>query len=820
MKKTRLLLVILASQAIFTVSGQKLVTTYQSPLPIRAAYISAILAQPDGKILIGGDIAFYRTERVHNLIRLNDDGSLDETFSYNGADEFMITHLKLLASGEMIALARKLDSYDFLLHNDAKLIKIGGDGSILQEVAVQDHSRVFAVDEDGKIITGYETLMRYNNDLTPDDAFNSNFSANGPVNAAAMTGDKILVAGRFSEVNGMPNNDLVKLNADGTLDNSFNAGTGTDDYIGALTVQPDGKILLGECYINSFNNIQAGGMLRLEADGSIDPGFQPPTLNGGVSKVLVTADGIYAAAFLQINGEAKDRFYRLHISDGNLDANFPPVELDEFGAFSFVVDVANDQLIANNTQAHGNVFGLSKINTSGSYDNTFVPEVSRYGTIRLADIFQGKMLVAGDFIRMNGIETYGVARLTLNGQLDETFRLKDNKGEVHQIKVLDDDNLLVSTYKHFFKLDAVGNEKPDFNWTQFKNLYQIVKFKVLPDGKIMAADANLIYRLNSNGSEDTSFDVTGLCCAASTAFDFDMQGDKVIYGSEFSELGGISVNRLARLDLQGVVDPTFNPGSGPTGTVSLIKVLKNQEIIVGGFFTEMDGKPLTLSLVKLSPDGALDTEFYNNLNENPYMPWDIVFSRKVEQLGSKIYFQHRTGIAAISTDGKVDMNFNIPAVVSAVADIITLTESPGGGRIKTDSAFLFTVGNFKLNGANSPSFVLKMKVNTDISSNPDGPSDITTGLGESAAGRSTFKIEAYPHPAKDNLSFKVSEPAGILHATVVDLSGRKYIDTTVSAPGVNDTGQIELQSIPSGFYILRLTNEKGKTGFAKFVKVR
>lgn len=57
---------------------------FNEPLPIRPAKIQCIKVLSDGKILLGGDIAFYKTTPVNNLIRLNSDYTLDNSFSFSG----------------------------------------------------------------------------------------------------------------------------------------------------------------------------------------------------------------------------------------------------------------------------------------------------------------------------------------------------------------------------------------------------------------------------------------------------------------------------------------------------------------------------------------------------------------------------------------------------------------------------------------------------------------------------------------------------------------------------------------------------------------
>ena len=120
-----------------------------------------------------------------------------------------------------------------------------------------------------------------------DTSFNP--GANGSVCALAVQPDgKILVGGDFTTLGGggtgtTPRNRIGRLNADGSLDTSFNPGANGGVY--ALAVQPDGKILVG----GDFTTLGGGGtgtttrncIGRLNADGSLDTSFNPGA-NGDV----------------------------------------------------------------------------------------------------------------------------------------------------------------------------------------------------------------------------------------------------------------------------------------------------------------------------------------------------------------------------------------------------------------------------------------------------------------------------------------------------------------------------------------------------------
>ena len=79
----------------------------------------------------------------------------------------------------------------------------------------------------------------------PDTPFNTNLGTGlgGTAQVIAVQPDgKIVVGGNFAEVAGVPTpHELLRLNADGTVDTAFNVhlGAGFDGDVRAVLVQPD-----------------------------------------------------------------------------------------------------------------------------------------------------------------------------------------------------------------------------------------------------------------------------------------------------------------------------------------------------------------------------------------------------------------------------------------------------------------------------------------------------------------------------------------------------------------------------------------------------
>ena len=118
---------------------------------------------------------------------------------------------------------------------------------------------------------------------------------------------------------GVAQNDLARLNTDGSWDATFNVNT--DSYVTptCIAVQSDGKILVGGTSLRHLNR-----------DGSPDPDFQDTVLvyergTPRVSSMAIQSDGriVIGGAFTNVNGNARNNLARLK-ADGTVDEEFNP----------------------------------------------------------------------------------------------------------------------------------------------------------------------------------------------------------------------------------------------------------------------------------------------------------------------------------------------------------------------------------------------------------------------------------------------------------------------------------------------------------------
>jgi uncharacterized delta-60 repeat protein len=371
--------------------------------------VYAVALQPDGKALLGGEFTFVNDTGRHRIARLHTDGSLDTGFENGppGPHEFNSVNSHFV--------------YGVAAQPDGKVV-IGGDFTSVHGVL---RSRIARLNSDGTLDTGFQNGM----------AGASVVAGGITVNAVAVQPDgKVLMGGRFSTVNGVARSGIARLNTDGSLDTTFQNGmaglTLTVTPAAALALQPDGKVVVGG-FFTTVNGVARTNIARLNADGSLDTTFQNGMAgaNGVVFALALQLDGkvLIGGFFTTVNGTARSGIARLN-SDGSLDTGFqngmagaslPRVE-------SISVQTDGRVLIGG---GFGTVNGVSRIHlarlqTDGSLDTTFLNGLAGpNGSV--ADLLvqpDSKVLVGGTFSSINGVARFRIARVNTDGSLDTTFQ--------------------------------------------------------------------------------------------------------------------------------------------------------------------------------------------------------------------------------------------------------------------------------------------------------------------------------------------------------------------------------------------------------------
>lgn len=287
--------------------------------------VTCVALAPDGDILVGGTFTAYDGTTRDRLARLNGDGTLDTAFDpgsgFNGPVFAVAVQSdgKVIVGGSFTTFASAHDGIKRLNTDGTLDGTFGGSGGfngVVQALSLQADGKVIA----GGTFTAYAgsscigvALLSDTGILDPGFSIGTGF--NGQVNCvAAIAGGKIIVGGFFTDFNGTTRNRIARINADGSIDASFDPGTGFDSPTYAVTALSSSHLLVGGSF-TQFNGTQRSRIARLNNDGTLDTDFDPP---GGCTNTVFglapTLDeaGVYlGGAFLTVNGTGRIRIARL-----------------------------------------------------------------------------------------------------------------------------------------------------------------------------------------------------------------------------------------------------------------------------------------------------------------------------------------------------------------------------------------------------------------------------------------------------------------------------------------------------------------------------
>lgn len=387
-----------------------------------------------------------------------------------------------------------------------------GFNGTVNSVALQPASGNVVVGGAFTLVDNYP--FNYVTELLSDAHYNIDFLGNatgGNVdqvftqNPPGSTNDgPILVAGNFTNIDGVNRNAVARLNLDGSLDETFNPNAGADNSILAVA-----ETFLPTAVINqtslayyvagdfaNYNGVEAGGIARLNASsnspgpqGALDPNFnvlQGVTSGaGGIHAVAVQANGqvILGGDFTAFNSQPYNHMVRLN-EDGSVDPTFlPNTTYGPQGAVRAIAIQPDGQILIGGlfTNVGGsNLNYLARLNGSdGSVDPTFNPQGGgNNAVLALALDSQNRILVGGEFTRFGGVSRDGITRLATNGNVDPTidFGSGADGGFVDAIVVDSSDEIdvgggftsfegqIANNFIRLFGLSKVGNGT--FQFTQ------------------------------------------------------------------------------------------------------------------------------------------------------------------------------------------------------------------------------------------------------------------------------------------------------------------------------------------------------------------
>jgi uncharacterized delta-60 repeat protein len=277
--------------------------------------------------------------------------------------------------------------------------------------------------------------------------------------------------------------------ADGAIDPSFRSippgpspWTGPGSGIGAVVLQPDGRILISGTFTNAVGE-PLPAIVRLLPDGSIDPSFQLDSQATPVGMPLLQSDGKIVTAGVYYDSVRDDYGGLIRLqSDGSLDRSFdargisasPPLALAPDGKIYFTSD------------------RIARANTDGTLDDTFTAELGSYPPNTLVVQPDGKLLV-GQYV-----EASYMRRLLPDGREDPDWikpEISGGDAVIQSILLQPDGKILVGGNNVYDatigRLNPDGAKDPTFDSRGDLYSYAVEDMALAPDGRIVVAGFRL-----------------------------------------------------------------------------------------------------------------------------------------------------------------------------------------------------------------------------------------------------------------------------------------------------------------------------------------
>lgn len=606
-------------------------------------HINVVVRQPDGKLVIGGDFRKFNDSTVNHIARLNPDGSRDLSFvtgtGFTVAGTIYAMHLQ---SDGKILLGGNFTNYNGTAVSN--IVRLNANGTVDNTFSIGTgfNSTVYSIDQqpDGRIIvagnfvsfngdTTVKRVVRLNTNGTRDMSFVTQYGANNIVTSAnVLPNGKIIMAGFFTLYDSVSANRIVRLNVDGSRDVTFDVGTGFNNNVNELAIQPDGKILATGGF-TQYKGTSSTRIARIDSTGTRDAGFYVGTgLNLSANSVFMGMnDNIYiGGTFIQVDSFKRLRLVRL-LPTGKVDHSFMRESKLNQQVLAIGKQSDNKVILGGQFNRYNGEMAnrIARLNSNGTVDASFASGIGANNIIRSIVVLpDDKILIAGDFTTYNGVARTRIARLNANGSLDTSFVVGTGaNASIYKLLVNADGTIYISG--SFTTYGGVARAR--------------------------------IAKINASGSLNTDF-LPGTGFNSGIAIDMAVQPNgNIVVGGSFTSFAGTATGRLARILPTGTIDATFNTAAaGANNAVNAIYIQGDGKIIIGGTFTTFNS--VTKSrIARLNADGSLDVAFNavcnNAVSDIASVNGKILVSGTFTQTNSVL----RNRISSLYMDGTNDTSF-------------------------------------------------------------------------------------------------------------------------------------------------------------------
>ncbi|MBS1797001.1 MAG: VCBS repeat-containing protein [Acidobacteria bacterium] len=600
-------------------------TSFQGPDFISSAglggEVRSLIVLPDGRILVGGSFLAVDGVAGGGVRRLNADGTVDPSFSVVAVGT--VNDMELQTDGKIVISGAFSNSL-----NAPNIYRLNADGTLDGTFTPPNTTIPYvdtALQPDGKILVldSNSHLYRLNTNGTVD----STMQDNNIFGLAALTvrpDGKILIVGSFTSIGGFPVNRIALLNPNGTVDLTFNLNNpGADGTITEIALRADGKIYIAGTF-SFYNTVSRTKIALLNADGTLDPSYQNPStlVSSTVRALEIAPDG---GALVGINAHTVNAPLIKFTPAGVFDPTLAPGVTRTGNVYKVVPQPDGKVLIAGDFLTIGGVKrnGLARLNADGSLDTSFVPFFNNRATA--TPVFSlglqpdGKILYSSPNI-------LGFGRLNADGSQDTGFN-PPLANSVNDFALLPNGQIVLggdmqvgssSDHKYLARVNSNGTFDSSFAPVQPNALlwkvFAQADGKILIGGEFTAIGANArgrIARMNADGTLDTGFNPAGGANASVLSIAGQPDG-KVLLGGAFSTLNGSAGQvSIGRLNADGTLDTGFVQSTN--GAVTQIRIQADGKILIAGTMSAVAGGP-RIGVARLNADGSVDASFDPSIN--------------------------------------------------------------------------------------------------------------------------------------------------------------------------------------------------------------
>ncbi len=641
---------------------------------------SDIAVQKDNKIIIAGNFHDNNGHYLGSILRLHNNGSIDESFNISFDSTFTFYKLHVLPNQKIVGL---------YLKENVKAIEL--------------------FHPNGMIDQQFETVAF---DKTAEIASINHQSNNS-----------ILVAGTNLEIDPI-NSGILKIDSTGIIDKIFNLNVLTNQTISLSSVYnfdvlPDKSI-----------GILSGNKMAATILDSIGNTISNHLLSSAYTGITGSQKG----SFVLVGQEVTQIFPDGFGFTTSIGVNF----------LVFGIQAVSDGIVATGLfgESEGDlVAGIIKYNVDEPYptrDRTFSGRLLNHGNVySIAEQENEKIIVGGSFSYVNGERFNHLARLNANGSVDTTFYSNpaDLPTSVSQVEVLSDQSIVIlgrsgelflleKDGKSIESLRTANNRDRDaqypylskdsnnriyvgdklaysqngnsgqglsryafsipienpivYNIEDYNNLYinSLFQFNgILTDsldrmllyGKDLVydnSDTSCIIRALEAGEQDLSFK-TNLPSHYHARHAITLSSNEIIISGYSEDTNSVKQWEVYKLNENGKIDTSFTTSFGTINNnnydIHGLKLLNKNRILVFGDFDKYSGSEVPTSRIVLDNKGQMLNEFLPELSSNIFN--DIVLIDSTSYyIGGR--FSDTTG-----TTGLAKINHPCIAVVNNIAEI-------------------------------------------------------------------------------------------------------------------------------------------------------